>query len=150
MSGEDFIDSNVFLYMFGETDVHKRQQAESLVRRSLENDTGCISFQVVQETLNILIQKLGATPARARLLLEDVLVPLWRINPTASLYHSSLHVQVRYGFSFYDSLIVAAALEAGCTRLYTEDLRHGQQIERLTIQNPFLAPQLRTSSETSE
>ena len=144
MSGEDFIDSNVFIYMFGETDIRKRQQAESLVRRSLENDTGCISFQVVQETLNILTRKLGATPARARLLLEDVLVPLWRINPTLSLYQSGLSVQARYGFSFYDSLIVASALEAGCIRLYTEDLRHGQQIERLTILNPFLETMPRT------
>ena len=43
----------------------------------------------------------------------------------------------RFGFSFYDSLIVAAALEAGCTRLYSEDLQHGQRIQNLTIENPF-------------
>ena len=150
MSVEDFIDSNVFIYMFDETDAHKRQLASNLVRRSLEDASACISYQVVQETMNIVIGKLGATPESARLFLEDVLTPLWGINPTLSLYQSGLGIQARYGFSFYDSLIVAAALEAGCVRLYTEDLRHGQQIERLTIQNPFLAPQLRTSSETSE
>ncbi len=150
MSVEDFIDTNVFVYMFDETDGRKRQLAEKLVRHSLENESACISYQVVQEAMNIVIRKLGATPETARLLLEDVLTPLWRINPTVSLYQSGLSVQARYGFSFYDSLIVASALEAGCIRLYTEDLRHGQQIERLTILNPFLAPIPQTSEETSE
>ena len=60
------------------------------------------------------------------------------MNPTAALYQSAVSFQSRYGFSFYDSLIVAAALEAGCTRLYSEDLQHGQQIQRLTILNPFV------------
>jgi predicted nucleic acid-binding protein len=44
----------------------------------------------------------------------------------------------RYGFHFYDSLIVAAALEAGCSRLFSEDLQHGQRIDGLTVENPFL------------
>ena len=150
MSVENFLDTNVFIYLLDETDAQKRQRAEDLVRRNLEDGSGCISFQVVQETINIAVRKLGFTHERTRLLLENVLTPLWRVNPTSLLYQRGLGVQARYGFSFYDSLIVAAALEAGCTRLYTEDLRHGQQIERLTIQNPFLEPQLRTSSETSE
>ena len=66
------------------------------------------------------------------------MVPLWQVNPTAALYQSAITLQGRYGFSFYDSLIVAAALEGGCTRLYSEDLQHGQQIQRLTILNPFV------------
>ena len=140
MSVEDFIDTNVFVYLFDETDADKRQRAESLVHRSLENGTGCVSYQVVQETMNIVTRKLGATPESARHLLDDILVPLWRTNPTPSLYRRGLRVQARYGFSFYDSLIVAAALEAGCSRLYTEDMQHGQQIQRLTIQSPFVGP----------
>ena len=81
MSVEDFIDSNVFIYMFDETDAHKRQLAENLVRRSLEDSIACISYQVVQETMNIVIGKLGATPETARLFLEDVLTPLWGFVP---------------------------------------------------------------------
>ena len=53
------------------------------------------------------------------------------------MYARGLGVHPQYGFSFYDSLIVAAALEAGCTRLYSEDLQHGQRVDHLTIQNPF-------------
>ncbi len=57
--------------------------------------------------------------------------------PTLALYRRGLDIRARYGFSFYDSLIVAAALESGCTRIYSEDLQHGQQIEGLIIENPF-------------
>ena len=137
MSAEDFIDTNVFIYLFDETDPDKRRCAESLVYRSLQNGSGCISYQVVQETLNVVTRKLGARPDSARLLLDDVLKPLWRVNPTRSMYARGLGVHAQYGFSFYDSLIVAAALEAGCTRLYSEDLHHGQRVDHLTIQNPF-------------
>ncbi len=105
--------------------------------RSLNDGTGCISHQVIQETLNVVTGTLGACPESARLLLEDVLAPLWRVNPTRSLYARGLRIQAQLGYSFYDSLIVAAALEAGCARLYSEDLHHGQRVQQLTIQNPF-------------
>lgn len=137
MSAEDFLDTNVFVYLFDETAPDKRERAEGLVRRSLEEGSGCISYQVVQETLNVVTRKLGARPASARLLLDDVLAPLWRVNPSRSLYARGLRLHAQFGFSFYDSLIVAAALEAGCTRLYSEDLHHGQRVDQLTIQNPF-------------
>lgn len=137
MSAEVFIDTNILIYLFDETAAAKRQRAESLVRQSLERGTGCISYQVVQETMNVVVRKLGATPEDARQLLDDVLIPLWQINPTPSLYRRGLLIQTRYGLSFYDALIVAAALEADCNRLYSEDMQHGQQIQQLTIQNPF-------------
>ena len=65
--------------------------------------------------------------------------PLWSVMPSTRLYRHALDVRERYRFSFYDSLIVAAALEAGCTRLLSEDLQDGQVIEGLRIENPFLA-----------
>ncbi len=138
MSAEDFIDTNVFVYLFDETDAIKRERADSLIYRSLENRSGCISYQVIQETMNVITGKLGIHPERVRLLLDDILIPLWQINPTPGLYRQGIRLQAGYGFSFYDSLIVAAALEAGCSRLYTEDMQHGQQIHSLTIHNPFL------------
>ena len=137
MSAEDFIDTNVFIYLFDEMDADKRERADTLVHESIENGTGCISYQVVQEAMNVVTRKLGAPTESARRLLDNILIPLWRINPTPSLYRRGLQVQVGYGFSFYDALIVAAALEAGCSRLYTEDMQHGQQIEQLTILSPF-------------
>ena len=138
MSGE-FIDTNVFVYLFDETDVHKRNTAERLVRMALETRNACISYQVVQETLNVVMRKLPSpmSTENAQRFLEQILAPLWQIMPSLALYRRGLDLQTRYGFSFYDSLIVAAALESGCTRLYTKDLQHGQRIDGLTIENPF-------------
>ena len=138
MSG-NFIDSNVFVYLFDETDADKRRVAETLVQGALETGTASISFQVIQETLNIITRKLGATRDDARRFMDAILVPLWRIMPSQALYARALELRERYRFSFYDSLIIAAALEGGCTRLYSEDLQHGQRVERLVIENPFRA-----------
>jgi predicted nucleic acid-binding protein len=136
MSG-DFLDSNVILYMF-DVDERKNGVAHQVVAQALQGDA-CISFQVVQEVLNVLTHEANrqATPEQAEGVLASVLVPLWRVMPSQQLYSRALGVQSRYQFRFYDSLIVAAALEAGCDRILTEDLQDGQRIESLTITNPF-------------
>jgi predicted nucleic acid-binding protein len=119
MSGE-FIDTNVFIYLFDETDERKRKIAEQLIRSALETRSARISHQVVQETLNVVTRKLPfpMSAENAQLFLEQILAPLWRVMPSLALYRHGLDLQSQYGFSFYDSLIVAAALESGCTRLY--------------------------------
>ena len=137
MSVENFFDTNILVYLFDEVDDHKRERAERLVEQALKSESGCISYQVVQEAINVITRKLDATPEKARQLLSHVLTPLWRVNPTPTLYERGLDLKTRYGFNFYDCLIVAAALEAGCKTLYSEDLQHGQQIDGLTITNPF-------------
>ena len=70
--------------------------------------------------------------------MENVLAPLFRVPASIPLYNRALDVQARYRYSFYDSLIVAAALDAGCDRLYSEDLQGGQRIEGLRVVNPFV------------
>ena len=137
MSVENFFDTNILVYLFDEVDDDKRERAERLIQQALESESGCISYQVVQEAINVITRKLDATPEKARRLLSHVLTPLWRVSPTPTLYERGLDLQTRYGFNFYDSLIVAAALEAGCKTLYSEDLQHGQQIDGLTVTNPF-------------
>ena len=136
---DNFFDSNVLLYLFDNDAPHKRDTARRLVDRALEAEDSAISFQVVQETLNVIIGKIPVPPAsdRAEEFLQDTLIPLWKVNPSIDLYRNAISVQSRYGFSYYDSLIVSAALDAGCKTLYSEDMQHGQKIERLTIENPF-------------
>jgi len=138
----DFLDSNVLVYLFDERDALKRERAEALVRQGLDRRSAHISFQVVQETLNVLTRKLTppVPPAQAQSLLGALLMPLCRVWPSEALYRKALGLQARWRFSFYDALIVAAALEAGCTRLLTEDLQDGQQVETLRIENPFRGP----------
>ena len=137
-SPDDFIDSNVLVYMLDSTDLDKRELAVRLVSRLVDDESGCISFQVVQETLNVITGKMGIAHETVLEFMDDTLIPLWQIDPKTELYLRALDVQARYGYSFYDSLIIAAALEAGCTRLYSEDMQHGQRIEGLTIENPFV------------
>lgn len=138
MSAE-FIDSNVFIYLFDEDNPGKREVAQRLIQNALINGMAYISFQVFQETLNIVTRKLKkpATLDQARRFLDSVLVPLWHVMPSQALYQRALTIQTRYRYSFYDSLIIAAAVAGGCTRLYSEDLQDGQRIEGMTIENPF-------------
>ncbi|MGI9025286.1 MAG: PIN domain-containing protein [Burkholderiaceae bacterium] len=135
----DFIDSNVFVYLFDEADPRKHGIARRVVEAALADASGVVSFQVVQETLNVLTRKLRVPtlPADAVAFMQDTLAPLWQVQPSPALYETAVHLQERAGFSFYDALIVAAALEAGCKRLLTEDLQHGQRVEGLRIENPF-------------
>ena len=139
MNARDFIDTNVFVYQLERLDVRKAAIADRLIRQGIVDGTACISFQVVQECVNTALRKaeIPLTEPDLRRYLDSVMVPFLIVQPSFRLYHSSLDIHARYQFSFYDSLIVAAALEAGCTRLYSEDMQHGHQIQNLTIQNPF-------------
>ena len=139
MSADTFIDSNVFLYQLDTRDARKSAIAEAIVRDALDTGSACISFQVVQETLNTILRKaeIVMSTGQTRAYLDTVLVRLLRLTAAVPLYHRALDIQDRYRFAFYDSLIIAAALTAGCRRLYTEDMQHGQQIEGLSIVNPF-------------
>ena len=140
MRGVDFLDSNVFVYAVDNASPAKQAVALRLLKQAHTHQSAVISFQVVQETLHVLRRKFRvvANPPDTHDFLRNVLAPLWRVQPSAALYARALDVQERHQFSFYDALIVAAALEAGCPRLLSEDLQHGQRIEGLTIKNPFL------------
>ncbi len=139
MSAECFIDTNLFIYQLEAIDERKSATADRIIRKGIETHNACISFQVVQECLNTVLRKaeIPLSTAQTRNYLENVLAPLLRVPASISLYNQALDVQARYRYGFYDSLIVAAALDAGCTRLYSEDLQDGQRIEGLTIENPF-------------
>ncbi len=139
MSAERFIDTNVFIYQLEALDERKASIAEGIIREGIATGNACISFQVVQETLNTVVRKAEIPLDRvaAGSYLETVLAPLLRVPATIDLYQRALDIQARYRYSFYDSLIVAAALTAGCSRIYSEDLQHGQRIDSLIIHNPF-------------
>jgi predicted nucleic acid-binding protein len=140
MSGIDFLDSNIFVYAVDKAAPSKQKIASQLIAQSHADQSAIISFQVVQETLHVLRRKFQTVVSMPDTIefLRGVMAPFWRVQPSAGLYTSALQIQERLGFSFYDALIVAAALEAGCQRLISEDLQHGQKINGLVIHNPFL------------
>lgn len=134
-----FLDTSVLVYSFDESAPQKRVKAQGLIEKALTIRQGMVSYQVVQEFLNAATRKFTEpfTAADARIYLDHVLWPLCRVFPTIELYRSALDISNRWGYAFYDSLILAGALEAGCDVLYSEDLQHRQVIAGLTIIDPF-------------
>jgi len=133
------LDTNLFIYQLEALDERKSATADRIIRKGIETHDACISFQVVQECLNTVLRKaeIPLDKEQTRTYLEKVLMPLWRVSPSLALYNRALDIQSRYRFGFYDSLIIASALDAGCRRLYSEDLQDGQRIEGLIVENPF-------------
>ncbi|MGH8500811.1 MAG: PIN domain-containing protein, partial [Methylococcales bacterium] len=121
MSVEYFIDTNLFIYPLERLDQRKADIAERLIEKGIATGNTCISFQVVQECLNTAIRKaeIPLTTDAMKRYLNTVLMPLYRIQPNLNLYLAAVDIQARYRFAFYDSLIVSAALEAGCKVLYS-------------------------------
>ena len=138
-AAEFFLDTNILVYTFDQTAPAKQTKAQALLEQALMGN-GCISFQVIQEFLNLALRKFNPpmSEAQAQRYLINVLEPLCTVYPDIALYQQALDVRQRWHFSFYDSVIIAAALTAGCSILYSEDLQHQQQIDTLTILNPFL------------
>lgn len=141
MSAEFFLDTNVLVYTFDRQELEKKKRATELVERALASGRGVLSTQVVQEFLHVALQKFEKRLSfdEATQYLRVVLDPLCDVFPSLALYERALSVQDRWRFAFYDSLIVAAALEAGCEVLFSEDLQHAQRVEALTIVNPFVS-----------
>ncbi len=139
MNDKYFLDTNIFVYAFDSANPRKQKKANELIKTALKDNTGCISYQVIQEFINVATRKFTAplsTPDCEKYL-RSILSPLCEVFVSIELYSRSLEVMERWQFSFYDSIIVAAALQADCSILYSEDLQHEQRIENLTVHNPF-------------
>ena len=129
---EPFFDTNIVLYALSKDFQRKEHMAELL-------NEGCtLSTQVFAESANVMRRKFSCSIAEIENF-HDALLDVCRLRRIeSSTIRRALQVAGRYGYSLYDSLIIATALEADCERLYSEDMQHGQLIDkRLTIINPF-------------
>ena len=140
MSGKSFFDTNVLGYSLDDRDPVKTGTALRLLSEAIDTRSSVISYQVVQEILNIAFGRFRPPMSSAyaaiyvERLFEDFEVVLW----SPDIVRRALLLRERNKFAWYDCLIVAAALDSKCDVLYTEDLQHGQRIEGLTVVNPFL------------
>ena len=133
-----FFDTNVLVYMFDRSQPQKAVVARELLERCAVDGDAVISIQVLQEFYATVIRKLlpplnGAEAAAA---MRD-LVDLDVVEADVALVLDATVKCHRYKLSFWDSLIVEAALRGGAKILYTEDLQDGQAFESLTVRNPF-------------
>ena len=140
MSGRFFLDTNLFIYTFDAKAPAKAKKAAQLIRRAADTGEGIISYQVVQEFFNVALRRFAQPmqPADASQYLGTVFRPLLTVHSSQALYAEALQLHAQSGLSWYDSLIVSSAMQAGCDVLYTEDLQHGQRFGSLQVRNPFL------------
>ena len=132
-AADSFFDTSVLLYLLS-AHADKANRVEHLLEQS-----GVISVQVLNEFAAVATRKLNMSYAEVREVLTAIRT-ICRTEPlTVENHDRGLEIAARYGFSFFDSVIVASAVLAGCKRLYSEDLQDHQVIERVTIINPFLA-----------
>ena len=139
MDARFFVDTNIFVYSFDSRAKKKQRTAKDVVTEALSQNAGIISFQVIQEFLNVATRKFKQplTVRDSKLYLNRVLFPLCEIFPNESLYATALDVTSETQYTFYDSLILAAAVAGKCKTLYSEDLCHQRTVRGVTIINPF-------------
>lgn len=134
MSVRIFLDTNILVYTYSVSEPEKKLKAQALVN---DNET-VVSTQVLQELCNIITRKFKVPFEQASLaILECSQNNQLHVNTTTTIL-TACKIASKYKYSFYDSMIIASALESGATILFSEDLQHGQIIEQvLTIKNPF-------------
>jgi predicted nucleic acid-binding protein len=135
MQDKAFLDSNILIYLHSEDDYNKRNIAQNIL-----DGNGCItSLQAMNEISNVWFRKLMWSAEK----IEDHLDNIEQvcdevIAVSRATINNALSLKERYGFSYYDSLMLSSALESECNIIYSEDMSNGQIVEKtLKIINPF-------------
>jgi predicted nucleic acid-binding protein len=139
MSVRFFLDTNIFIYSFDRSSPAKVQRSTQLIRQAVATRKGIVSYRVVQEFFNVALRRFAQpmTVAEAEQYLGTVFRPLLAVQSSQALYSEALGLKDKHHLSWYDSLIVAAAMEGRCSVLYSEDFQHGQRFGDLQVENPF-------------
>ncbi len=134
MNDRIFLDTNILVYSYSYAELEKQK----IARKYIAEYNSFISTQVLQELANTLIRKFKVSPSVALHSVRECRNnSVVHVNSENTITEACKIIE-RYGYSFYDSLIIAAALECNCQTLFSEDLNDGQVIEnRLKIVNPF-------------
>jgi len=136
MPAEVFLDTNILVYSFDAGSPAKQRKAREL----LAGSGWFVSWQVIQEFSSVALHRFKV-PLKPPDLSDYLSLKLWprcRILPSEIILTKAIALHSRYGFRYYDSLVVASAIAGRARTLFSEDLQHGQSIGSLTILNPFL------------
>lgn len=133
-----FVDTNLLVYARDASEATKQPRAAEWMQRLWQERSGRVSTQVLQEYYVVVTEKLdpGLTAQQAR---ADVrLLQAWQpVIPDGGVLESAWQLEDRYKLSFWNALIVAAAIRAGAQYLLTEDLQDGQDLGGVRVVNPF-------------
>ena len=133
MNGNTFVDTNVVVYAFGRTD------PRTMPSRALLEQGAQLNVQVLNEFVNVAFRKLRMPWNEIHDALRIIRIFAGPIRPlTTAIHEAGIEIAERYHYRIYDALIIAAAIDAGCRTLYSEDLANGQTIQGVRIVNPFV------------
>jgi len=131
-----FIDSNIVVYANDNRDSQRQAVALKLVSDHMRSGSGVISIQVLQEYANVALGKLGQ-PSDVVLRQLHLLEAMDVVSPTPQTVRRAVEIRQAYGISFRDAGIVAAAEQASCDTILSEDLNAGQYYAGIKVENPF-------------
>jgi predicted nucleic acid-binding protein len=136
-----FLDTNILVYTFDRAAPEKAQRAEDMVAEALASGMGVISYQVAQEFIAVACRgfRTPLTFEQIERYWDKALRPLLAVHSSPMLFARAIETYRAHQLHWYDALIVAAALQANCKVLYSEDLQHGQRFGDLVVTNPFIA-----------
>jgi len=135
MIAPEFMDTNVLIYSYQESDPRKRREAQKLVERAIDGEIA-ISTQVLAEFSTTLLYKIKL-PARTVEAALRAFSPIKLITIDRDMINRALEAHTTYGVRFYDGMIIAAAERGGCQRIWSEDFNAGQKYFGISVQNPF-------------
>ena len=140
MKDRFFLDTNIFAYSFDSNASAKQERARELIVHGIKTRKAVVSYQVVQEFFNLALRKFSRrmSVAEAEQYFQTVFLPLLAVQSSHTLFSQALRLEDKHRLSWYDALIVAAAVESQCTILYSEDMHDGHRFGELEIKNPFL------------
>jgi predicted nucleic acid-binding protein len=133
-----FVDTNVLVYAEDRDARAKHEVARELIVKLWDNRSGVLSVQVLQEFYVNVTRKLKKplSLAKAKEIVNEYLTWTVVVN-TGQLLTDAIELQQKAQLSFWDAMVVGAAIEAECTELYSEDLNDGQRFGSVVIVNPF-------------
>lgn len=132
-----FLDTNVLVYAADNHDPVRRDKARSAIRRVVETEIPVISTQVLQEFYIAAVTKLKIEPLLAKEILHGF-HNMETVQIDLGLIEQGIDISILARISFWDGLILAAAEQASCSTLLTEDLNAGQSVRGIRLENPFL------------
>ncbi len=138
MSGKFFLDTNILVYAYDEHDRGKQKKAQSILIEGLEKEIICLSVQVLGEFFSVVTRHTHhiMSPDEAKEIVYTFsILPVQEID--FFMVKRAIYTHKKYGVSYWDSLIIAAAERARCKAILSEDLNDGQNYHSIAVRNPF-------------
>ena len=137
MSGNTFLDTNLWVYFFAKDPPDKMQRVTDIINTQLSSLI--ISTQVLGELYNVLTRKRMFSTLEAQSIVSGLINRTLVVDIDLAKVLQAIELNIRYGYTYWDSLIIATAIQSNCGILYSEDMQHDQLIEgKLRIINPLI------------